>query len=201
MDKPFAEACERNRGPILEVLHEAFADCTSALEIGSGTGQHAVYFAAALPHLVWQTSELPANHAGIRAWLEEAQLRNLRLPLALDVAGDWPVETYDAAFTANSLHIMAWPLVECFFRGVRGVLVPGAVLAAYGPFNYGGAFTSESNAQFDRWLKSRDPASGIRDFEQVCALAEANGFAFVRDVPMPANNRRSEEHTLNSSHT
>ena len=101
MDKPFAEACERNRGPILEVLHEAFADCTSALEIGSGTGQHAVYFAAALPHLVWQTSELPVNHVGIRAWLEEAQLPNLRLPLALDVAGDWPAGTYDAAFTAD----------------------------------------------------------------------------------------------------
>ena len=189
MDKPFAEACERNRGPILEVLRGAFADCTSVLEIGSGTGQHAVYFAAALPHLVWQTSELPVNHAGIRAWLEDAQLPNLRLPLALDVAGDWPVENYDAAFTANTLHIMAWPLAECFFRGVRGVLAPGAVLAAYGPFNYGGAFTSESNAQFDRWLKSRDPASGIRDFDQVCALAAANGLVFVRDVPMPANNR------------
>lgn len=189
MGKPFAEACERNRDPILEVVREAFAGCTRALEIGSGTGQHAVYFAAALPHLVWQTSELPANHTGIRTWLEEAQLPNLRLPLALDVAGDWPDETYDAAFTANTLHIMAWPLVECFFRGVRGVLAPGAVLAVYGPFNYGGAFISESNAQFDRWLKSRDPASGIRDFEQVCALAAANGFAFVQDVPMPANNR------------
>jgi SAM-dependent methyltransferase len=189
MDKPFAEACERNRGPILEVLREAFADCRSVLEIGSGTGQHAVYFAARLPYLVWQTSELPVHHAGILAWLAEAQLPNLRQPLVLDVAGDWPAATYDAAFTANTLHIMAWPLVERFFRGVRGVLAPGAVLAAYGPFNYGGAFTSESNAQFDRWLKSRDPASGIRDFDQVCALAAANGLAFVRDVPMPANNR------------
>jgi cyclopropane fatty-acyl-phospholipid synthase-like methyltransferase len=159
------------------------------LEIGSGTGQHAVYFAARLPYLVWQTSELPVHHAGILAWLAEAQLPNLRQPLVLDVAGDWPAATYDAAFTANTLHIMAWPLVERFFRGVRGVLAPGAVLAAYGPFNYGGAFTSESNAQFDRWLKSRDPASGIRDFDQVCALAAANGLAFVRDVPMPANNR------------
>lgn len=189
MDKPFAEACERNRGPILEVLREAFAECTSVLEIGSGTGQHAVYFAAHLPHLVWQTSELSVYHAGIRAWLEEARLPNLRLPLALDVAGDWPAGRYDAAFTANTLHIMAWPLVECFFRGVRDVLAPAAVLATYGPFNYGGAFTSESNAQFDRWLKARDPASGIRDFDQVCALAAANGFALMRDVPMPANNR------------
>jgi SAM-dependent methyltransferase len=189
MEKPFAEACERNRGPILEVLREAFADCRSVLEIGSGTGQHAVYFAARLPYLVWQTSELPVHHAGILAWLAEAQLPNLRQPLVLDVAGDWPAATYDAAFTANTLHIMAWPLVERFFRGVRGVLAPGAVLAAYGPFNYGGAFTSESNAQFDRWLKSRDPASGIRDFDQVCALAAANGLAFVRDVPMRANNR------------
>jgi cyclopropane fatty-acyl-phospholipid synthase-like methyltransferase len=189
MEKPYAEACERNRGPLLEVLREVFAGNKHVLEIGSGTGQHAVHFAAGLPHLVWQTSELPVHHAGIRAWLDEAQLPNLRSPLALDVAGEWPAGSYDAAFTANTLHIMAWPLVERFFRGVRGVLAPGAVLAAYGPFNYGGAFTAESNAQFDRWLKSRDPASGIRDFEAICALAAANGFEFVRDVPMPANNR------------
>jgi len=189
MEKPFAEACERNRGPLLEVLREAFADRRQVLEVGSGTGQHAVHFAAGLPHLVWQTSELPMHHAGIRAWLDEAQLPNLRPPLALDVAGDWPAESYDAAFTANTLHIMGWPLVERFFSGLRGVLAPGAVLAVYGPFNYQGAFTSESNAQFDRWLKSRDPASGIRDFEAICTLAATNGFALLRDVPMPANNR------------
>lgn len=189
MEKPYAEACERNRGPLLEVLLDAFAGCRSVLEIGSGTGQHAVHFAAGLPYLVWQTSELPVHHAGIRAWLDEAQLPNLRPPLALDVAGEWPAGPYDAAFTANTLHIMAWPLVERFFSGLRGVLSAGAVLAVYGPFNYQGAFTAASNAQFDRWLKSRDPASGIRDFEAVCALAAANGFEFVRDVPMPANNR------------
>ncbi len=189
MEKPYAEACERNRGPLLEVLLDAFAGCRSVLEIGSGTGQHAVHFAAGLPHLVWQTSELPVHHAGIRAWLDEAPLPNLRPPLALDVAGDWPPGPYDAAFTANTLHIMAWPLVGRFFRGLRGVLSPGAVLAVYGPFNYQGAFTAASNAEFDRWLKSRDPASGIRDFEAVCVLAAANGFDFVRDVSMPANNR------------
>jgi len=189
MDKPYSEACERNRGPLLEVLREAFADRKSVLEIGSGTGQHAVHFAAHLPHLVWQTSELPVHHAGILAWLGEAGLANLRPPLALDVAGPWPTGVYDAAFTANTLHIISWPQVERLFAGVRDVLAPGAVLAAYGPFNYNGAFTSESNAQFDRWLKSRDPASGIRDFERIGALAANCGFAFLRDVPMPANNR------------
>ena len=189
MEKPFSEACERNRGPLLEILREVFADRKSVLEIGSGSGQHAVHFAAHLPHLVWQTSEMPMHHAGIRAWLDEAQLPNLHPPLALDVSADWPAGPYDAAFTTNTLHIMSWPQVEQFFAGAARVLAPGAVLAAYGPFNYDGVFTSDSNAQFDRWLKSRDPASGIRDFAQVCALAAAHGFEFTRDVPMPSNNR------------
>ena len=189
MGKPFAEACERNRAPLLEVLKEAFAACHAVLEVGSGTGQHAVYFAAGLPHLTWQTSELPALHAGIEAWLAEASLPNLRAPLALDVAGDWPAGPFDGVFTANTLHIMSWAHVEKFFAGVGRVLAAGGVLATYGPFNYSGAYTSESNAQFDRWLKSRDSASGIRDFENVCALARSHGFGLERDIAMPANNR------------
>ncbi len=189
MGKPFAEACERNRAPLLEVLKEAFAACHSVLEVGSGTGQHAVYFAAGLPHLIWQTSELPPLHAGIQAWLAEASLPNLRAPLALDVAGDWPAGRFDGVFTANTLHIMSWAHVENFFAGVGRVLAAGGVLATYGPFNDSGAYTSESNAQFDRWLKSRDAMSGIRDFEAVCALAKSSGLALERDVPMPANNR------------
>ena len=188
--KPFAQACERNREPILEVLREAFAEARVALEIGSGTGQHAVYFGAALPQLRWLTSELPQNHAGIRAWLDEAGLDNVEPPLTLDIGADrWPVDLVDAVFSANVLHIVAWPLVERLFAGVERHLRPSGVLAVYGPFNYGGSYTSESNAQFDVWLKARDPASGIRDFAAVDALAQRHGLALVADHAMPANNR------------
>ena len=189
-DKPFAESCVQNRDPILAVLAPLFADRQRVLEIGSGTGQHAVYFAAALPHLVWQTADVVAHHAGIRAWLDEAQLANALPPLALDVNDDaWHGGRYDAVFSANTLHIMSWPEVERFFAGVGVVLEAGGVLAVYGPFNYGGAYTSESNARFDAWLKARDPASGVRDFEAVDALARAHGLLLEQDVAMPANNR------------
>jgi cyclopropane fatty-acyl-phospholipid synthase-like methyltransferase len=189
-EKPFAESCVQNREPIIAVLRDVFADRRRVLEIGSGTGQHAVYFAPELPHLVWQTADVTQHHAGIRAWLEEAALPNVLPPLALDVnQPDWPVERYDAVFSANTLHIMGWPEVEKFFAGVGAVLEVGGVLAVYGPFNYNGAFTSDSNARFDAWLKSRDPASGVRDFEAVDALAHAQGLALQQDVAMPSNNR------------
>jgi cyclopropane fatty-acyl-phospholipid synthase-like methyltransferase len=172
------------------VLTEVFADRRRVLEIGSGTGQHAVYFAAALPHLVWQTADVQQHHAGIRAWLVDAALPNVLAPLALDVCQTgWRSGRYDAVFSANTLHIMSWPEVECFFAGIGVVLEPDGVLAVYGPFNYGGAFTSESNARFDAWLKARDPASGVRDFEAVAALAGAQGLVLQQDVAMPANNR------------
>lgn len=188
--KPYAESCEQNRDPILAVLREAFAERRRVLEIGSGTGQHAVYFGAALPHLVWQTADLPMHHAGIRMWLDEAALPNVLPPLALDVSrDDWHGGRYDAVFSANTLHIVGRPEVEGFFRGIGAVLEPGGVLAVYGPFNYGGAFTSESNARFDAWLKARDPASGVRDFEALDALARAEGLVLADDVTMPANNR------------
>ena len=189
MEKPYSEACARNRGPLLEVLKIAFATCNHVLEVGSGSGQHAVHFAAGLPHIQWQTSELAPLHAGIHAWLADAQLPNLRPPLMLDVAGVWPDLTVDGIFTANTLHIMSWPHVEKFFAGVAKVLTTGGVLAVYGPLNYGGAFTSESNAQFDQWLKARDPVSGLRDFEARCTLAARAGLALEDDHAMPANNR------------
>jgi cyclopropane fatty-acyl-phospholipid synthase-like methyltransferase len=189
-DKPFAESCVQNREPILAVLREAFADCRQVLEIGSGTGQHAVYFAPALPHLVWQTADVPPHHAGIRLWLEEAALPNVRPPIALEVNDtSWHSGRYDAVFSANTLHIMGWPEVEKFFAGVGQVLEAGGVLAVYGPFNTNGTFTSESNARFDAWLKARDPASGVRDFEAVDALARAQGLMLQQDIAMPANNR------------
>jgi cyclopropane fatty-acyl-phospholipid synthase-like methyltransferase len=190
IDKPFSETCVQNRDPILAVLRALFADRRHVLEIGSGTGQHAVYFAPELPHLVWQTADVPQHHAGIRAWLADAALPNVLPPLALD-ANDtaWHGGRYDAVFSANTLHIMSWPEVALFFAGVGEVLEPGGVLAVYGPFNYKGAFTSESNARFDAWLKARDPASGVRDFEAVDALARARGLVLLQDIAMPANNR------------
>ncbi len=189
-DKPFAESCAQNRDPILAVLRELFADRRQVLEIASGTGQHAVYFGAALAHLTWQTSELTENHAGIRAWLDEAALDNVLPPVALDVNdADWPVAEVDAVFNANTVHIVGWPAVQRLFAGVGRVLAPGGLLCLYGPFNYGGAFTSESNARFDGWLKARDPVSGIRDFEALDRLAQAQGLVLERDIEMPVNNR------------
>ncbi len=188
--KPFSEACERNRAPILEVLRDRFADRRHVLEIGSGTGQHAVHFAAALPHLSWQTSDLESGLPGIRLRIEESGLSNLPPPIALDATGSWPDGRFDAVFTANTLHIMSWPQVRALFTALPKVLTANAVLAVYGPFNYDGRFTSPSNASFDAWLKQcYSPDSGIRDFAAVDELARSIGFALVEDRPMPANNR------------
>lgn len=188
-NKPYSIACERNRDPILAVLRRHFADRRSVLEIGSGTGQHAVHFALALPHLNWQTADRPEYLPGIRAWLEDAALPNTPVPLELDVTGAWPSGIYDAVFSANTLHIMSWAEVEALFRGLPALLKADARLAIYGPFNYGGQFTSASNAAFDASLKMQAPHMGIRDFEAVQALASGIGFELVEDVAMPANNR------------
>lgn len=189
-DKPFAPSCERNREPILQVLAPLLRDARSVLEVGSGTGQHAVHFAAAMPWLTWQTSERAEHLPGIAQWLEDAALPNTPPSLALDVAtGPWPGTRFDAVFTSNTLHIMGWPQVQAFFAGVDSVLAPGGTVVAYGPFNLGGAYTSQSNAQFDAWLKARDPASAIRDFEAVDALARGIGLQLMDDHAMPANNR------------
>ncbi len=187
--KPYSEACDENKKPILAVLERLFAESHKVLEIGSGTGQHAVYFGAAMHHLVWQTSDRPENHVGILAWLDEARLPNVREPLLLDVGGQWPEERFDGVFSANTTHIMSWPEVEQMFQGIGRVLDSGGCFALYGPFNFGGNYTSESNARFDQTLKARDPKSGIRNFEDLDALAKANGLSFSEDVPMPVNNR------------
>lgn len=189
MDKPYAPACERNREPILAVLRECFADRRDVLEVGSGTGQHAVHFAAAMPWLSWQCSDRAEHLAGIRLWLDEAGLPNTPAPIELDVSGAWARRRFDAVFSANTLHIMGWPEVQRFFEGVDAVLATDGVLAAYGPFNYGGEYTSDSNREFDAWLKARDTRSGIRDFEAVDALAREIGLTLMDDVAMPANNR------------
>ena len=198
-EKPFSPACDRNREPILALLRECFADVREVLEIGSGTGQHAVHFAAAMPWLSWQCSDRAEHLPGIRVWLDEAALPNTPAPLALDVdTGPWPRPaaagvgaggSFDGMFSANTLHIMGWPSVQRFFAGVDTALAPGGTLVVYGPFNDDGRFSSDSNREFDGWLRARDPASGIRDFEAVDALARDIGLALQADVAMPANNR------------
>lgn len=189
MDKPHSPSCDRNREPILEVLRDHLQDRRHLLEIGSGTGQHAAFFAAALPHLAWQATDRRENLPGIRMWLDEAGLANTPAPLELDVNGVWPALRFDAVFSANTLHIMAWPEVERLFAGLAGILADVATLIVYGPFNYGGQFTSESNAKFEVWLKERGAHQGIRDFEAVDALAAKLGLQLVEDRAMPANNR------------
>jgi cyclopropane fatty-acyl-phospholipid synthase-like methyltransferase len=188
--KPYSEACERNAGPIMEILARVFADRRQVLEIGTGTGQHAVRFASLLPHLVWQTSDLIDAHPGIQAWLADARLCNVRDPIALDVRDDaWPVGRYDAFFSANVIHIAGWQAVQSLFRGIGRHRADDCVVAFYGPYNYDGQYTSQSNAVFDAWLRRRNPESGIRDFEAVNALAAEVGLTLVEDNAMPANNR------------
>lgn len=188
--KPFSESCEQNKRPILAVLQGEIRHCRKLLEIGSGTGQHAVYFGKKFPDLIWQTSDVVEAHAVIQLWLNDSGLQNTLPPLALDVALDpWPGREYDAVFSANTTHIMAWPAVEKMLEGIGRVLLPGGVFCLYGPFNYAGKYTSESNARFDLWLKSRDPVSGIRDFEALNQHAENAGLILKKDYEMPANNR------------
>ncbi|MDX2463885.1 MAG: DUF938 domain-containing protein [Porticoccus sp.] len=188
--KPFSQACENNKQAILDVLLRVFSDRQQVFEVGSGTGQHAVYFSQKLPNLVWQTADLEANHRGINAWINEFPTENIRPPLTLDADHTpWPYSPVDAVFTANTCHIMAWSSVINMFSGLDTLLTRNGVLAIYGPFNYGGKFTSESNERFDQWLKQQAPHQGIRDFEAVNQLAEKIGFKLKEDNSMPANNR------------
>lgn len=188
--KPYSESCERNQRPILKVLQETLTNQQHVLEIASGTGQHAVYFGRALPHLSWQTSELTQNHDGILAWLNEIKLPNVLPPITINVNdAKWPVEIVDTVFNANTVHIITWPEVERLFAGIARVLNPSGILCLYGPFKYKGEFTSESNACFDALLKSRNRNSGIRDFETINRLAETHDLLLVKDVAMPNYNQ------------
>ena len=188
--KPFSEACERNREPILQLLQQWFAAPGDVLEVGAGTGQHAVHFAAGLPQVTWISTDRPENLAGIRLWFEEARLPNLQGPLQLDVNDAvWPVSTASYAFSANTAHIMSWPEVERMFAGVAGVLRPKGVFCVYGPFNRDGRYTSDSNRAFDESLKARDPAMGVRNDRDVMDLAARRGLTFAADYSMPARNR------------
>lgn len=190
MTKPFSQACANNQGVILEQLIGLLSEKKTMLEIGSGTGQHAVHFSQHLPHITWQTSDLEPNHEGIEQWVREASLDNCLPPLALDITQTrWMSQKYDGIFTANTLHICSWEQVVLFFQNMTQVLTPTSLVIIYGPFKYNGEYTSESNAQFDLWLKESDPKRGIRDFEAVVNLAKRSGLVQIDDISMPANNQ------------
>lgn len=189
MEKPNAPSTEKNREPILAVLCDIFADRRRVLEIGSGTGQHAVHFGAQLPHLTWQTSDRPDFLPGIRMWLAEAALPNVLPPFEFDVLGPWPTGAYDAVYTANTLHIMPWTAVEALFAGLSSVLAPGGLLFIYGPFMVDGRHTSDSNAAFDQSLREKLPHQGLRDVGAVDALARQAGLVLLEQRDMPSNNR------------
>ena len=187
---PFSDASERNKDPILEVLRDCFARCAEVLEIGSGTGQHAVHFARHLQHLTWHPTEQLSYLRDLAARVELEGSENLRRPTVLDVRQSvWPLRSVDAVFTANTLHIMSWSEVTALYDGVGEVLRPGGVMCVYGPFRYEGRYTSDSNREFDRALQERDPNSGLRDVQAVCALAEQYGLRLVADHDLPAFNR------------
>ena len=189
-ERPFSQACENNKEPILEVLRQCLAAGNQVLELGSGTGQHARYFAEQLPGVCWQPTDVAENLKGIESWCNDYAGDNLPAPLQLDVrSAHWDITLPDSVFTANSLHIMAWSAVESLFTYLGENAPVECQLLVYGPFNYRGNYTSASNAQFDRWLGLQHPQSAIRDFEEVDALAVDAGYALVTDYTMPANNR------------
>jgi cyclopropane fatty-acyl-phospholipid synthase-like methyltransferase len=190
MKKPYSESCDQNKDPILSVISPLFSALSNVLEIGSGTGQHAVYFAEKMPHITWYCSDCKPYLEGINMWLAQAALPNAVAPYELNVStSQWPELDVDAVFTANSVHIMHQQDVVNFINGVGKLLHQQGSLIIYGPFNYKGLYTSESNERFDQWLKDRDPLSGIKHFEEIESLANDNGMRLVTDYEMPANNR------------
>ncbi|GAB3283904.1 DUF938 domain-containing protein [Parahaliea aestuarii] len=187
---PWSQACENNKAPILDILRRVLADKTQVLELGAGTGQHATWFAGHLPHLIWQPTDLHSNLPALAPRCAAYEGGNLLPPLALDVCQHpWPAQVPDAVFTANSFHIMPFSAVAQCFAELGRRARPGTALCVYGPFNYGGQYTSDSNARFDQWLAQQHPDSAIRDFEAVDELARQAGFALLEDNAMPANNR------------
>lgn len=189
ISKPDAPATSRNRQAILDVLRNELNGLQDVLEIGSGTGQHAVYFGTNLSWLKWQTSDRVENHDGINAWLDDASLDNVLRPLRLDVESDRPsLTTFDAIFSANTAHIMSISAVQCMFRLAGECLRPGGRFCLYGPFNINGEFTSASNERFNSSLRSSDPSMGIRDLEELHDFAAGNQLTHLRSYAMPANN-------------
>jgi len=189
MNRPYSESCEQNKFVIYDVIRDYLKPGIDVLEIGSGTAQHAIFFAEQNPSINWQTSDRPEYIDGIRNWLDFAALSNLPQPIVLDVCELWPEQSYDLIFTANSLHIMGETEAEQCIINSAGLLKPGACLIVYGPFNYNGQFTSESNRNFEQWLKQQNHKSGIKDFEWADEIASTAGLKLIDDIAMPANNR------------
>ena len=189
-DARTAPATARNRDPILTVLRRVLPQAGTVLEIASGTGEHAIYFAAALPHLAWQpTDRDPAALASIAAHREMARTPNVLPPLALDVCElPWPVSRMEAVVCINMIHISPWRSAECLISGAAELLAPGAMLFLYGPYMEDGRHTAPSNAAFDASLRAQNPDWGVRDLGDVRKLADEHGFDFVERVAMPANN-------------
>lgn len=188
---PFSEACERNKKPILEVLRKVLKPFhRHVIEIGSGTGQHATFFAQALPGVQWTPTEVYENLAHLNKVVQESGIKNLTPPFKMKVGeDDFSIRTYDVIYTANTFHIMPWKDCKTLIKLMGHRLQEGGLVIIYGPFNYGGNFSSQSNEEFDAWLKKRDPGSGIRNFEDLQKAMEKNGFELTGDYEMPANNR------------
>ena len=189
MSKPFSQACENNKHYILSVLKAYLKKGDQVLEIGSGTAQHIKFFADSLSEVSWIPSEMPASMPVLLAGLDDPIPENIKHPVELDVEHRNWGKTLSAVFSANTLHIMSADHVEKFFSGAARALGKNGHLLVYGPFNYQGNYSSESNARFDQWLAARDPLSAIRDFEWVNELAQKEGLSLVKDHDMPANNR------------
>ncbi len=191
MSKPFSEACENNKEPILAVLHDVILSSDRRLlEIGAGTGQHAVYFAPAFPFLEWHPTDLSPAVPGMSMWFKEARIPSIQIPRKLDVKkDDFPKVKFDVVFTANTFHVMQWKDCKAFMKLLGHRLREGSRAVIYGPFKYNGEFTSSSNEEFDQSLKTLDPLSGIRNFEDVNSNMTKNGFELVHDYEMPAHNR------------
>jgi cyclopropane fatty-acyl-phospholipid synthase-like methyltransferase len=190
MDKPFSQACVNNQAIICGILERVLTDKNNVLEIGSGTGQHGVFFAEKIPHLSWQMSDREQNHGGIKQWMSDQPASNLLPPIALDVLSDhWPTTHYDAIYSANTAHIMPWDAVVAMFTGIGKGLLSGGVFCLYGPMKYLGVLDAKSNIQFDDWLRQQFPHQGIREFHDINSLAIAAGLVLREDNSMPANNR------------
>lgn len=188
--RPFSQACENNKAPILARLRPYLKPSVTVWEIGSGTGQHAVYFAEQMPHIQWQPTDLPDALPGITAWMLDSPAKNVAQPLVLDVCEQpWPADDMDMVYTANTIHIIEEAAVAALFEGIGRLLKVGGLFFIYGPFIYGGAYTSESNAQFDLWLKARDPNRGIKSLEGLEVLGRRTGLRLKADHAMPANNQ------------
>jgi len=187
----FAPSCERNKHVILERSHHFFENANKVLEIGSYSGQHAFHFVEQLPHLIWQATDCEEHVKKLQLNIDNSGSSNFARAFTLDVSNslNWPKCQYDIIYSANTLHIMSWRHVEQFFEASVGCIEVSGYLIIYGPFKYRGEYTSQSNAEFESWLKDRDSQSGIRDFEAVNELAISAGLKLIEDIPMPANNR------------